>query len=47
MGQAVPLFSGDYDVTPRSRWGSGQLQILHDEPLPFTILAVIQEVEAQ
>ena len=47
MGQAVPLFSGDYDVTPRSRWGSGQLEILHDEPLPFTILALIQEVEAK
>lgn len=47
MGAAVPLFSGDYDVSPRSRPGTGQLDIIHDEPLPFTLLALIQEVTAE
>jgi len=47
LGAPVPLFSGDYAVSPRSRWGTGQLDIVHDEPLPFSLLALIQEVEAQ
>lgn len=46
MGQPVPLFSGDYSVSPRGSFGTGQVEITHDEPLPFTLLALIQEVEA-
>lgn len=46
MGVAVPLFSGDYKVTPRSRHTGAQLEIIHDEPLPFTLLALIQEISA-
>lgn len=47
MGEAVPLFSGDKQLTPRDGWGtSGQLEIVHDDPLPFTLLAVIKEMGA-
>ena len=47
MGEAVPLFTGDRDVTTFSRWGpNGQVEIVHDEPLPFTLLAIIKEVSA-
>lgn len=45
MGQAVPLFTGDRHVVPRASWGaSGQVEIVHDEPLPFTLLAIMKQV---
>lgn len=47
MGLAVPLFSGDYKVTPRSRHTGAQIEIVHDEPLPFTLLALIQEISSE
>lgn len=45
MGEAVPLFTGDHGVSAYARWGSdGQVEIIHDEPLPFTLLAIVKEV---
>lgn len=45
MGEAVPLFTGDQPVSAFARWASdGQVEIIHDEPLPFTVLAIIKEV---
>lgn len=46
-GQAVPLFSGDYKVTARSKKDTAQLEIIHDEPLPFCLMALIQEIETE
>jgi hypothetical protein len=45
MGEAVPLFTGDRSVAAFARWGSdGQVEIIHDDPLPFTLLAIIKEL---
>jgi len=45
MGQAVPLFTGDRQISAFARWGShGQIEIIHDDPLPFTLLAIMKEV---
>jgi hypothetical protein len=45
LGEAVPLFTGDVQLSPRDGWGtSGQLEIVHDDPLPFTLLAIIKEM---
>jgi hypothetical protein len=45
VGTAVPLFTGDRGVSAYARWGeSGQVEILHDDPLPFTLLAIIKEM---
>jgi hypothetical protein len=45
LGESVPLFTGDHAVSAFGRWGSnGQVEIIHDEPLPFTLLAIIKDV---
>lgn len=45
LGESVPLFTGDLPVAAFARWGSdGQVEIIHDEPLPFTLLAIVKEV---
>ena len=42
---AVPLFTGDRDVSTFARWSTaGQVEIIHDDPLPFTLLAIIKEM---
>lgn len=48
MTQAVPLFSGDYEVSVGGGWdrGTGLLQLQTSAPLPFTLLAAIYEVAA-
>jgi len=46
MGEAVPLFTGDRSIAAFSKWGRhGQVEIVHDEPLPFTVLAIIKEMD--
>jgi hypothetical protein len=46
LGEAVPLFTGDRDVTTFSSWGTnGQVEITTSDPLPFTLLAIVKEVE--
>lgn len=45
MGEAVPLFTGDHAISAFAKWGAdGQVEIIHDDPLPFTLLAIIKEV---
>lgn len=44
IGRAVPLFTGDRRLTfPGGSDRNGQVQILHEAPLPFTVLGIIQE----
>lgn len=47
MGEAVPLFTGDRMVTTFGSYGtSGQLEIIGDDPFPFTLLAIAKEISA-
>lgn len=44
---AVPLFTGDRDVTTFGSWNrDGQLEIGTDAPLPMTVLAIIKQVDS-
>lgn len=45
ISAAVPLFTGDKRVGDASSWDrTGQIDIVQDEPLPLTVLAIIQEI---
>lgn len=44
---AVPLFSGDYELTPPAGWDRGApVRIQTMEPLPFTLLGYVFEVQS-
>lgn len=46
LGEAVPLFTGNRDVTTFGNWGTdGQVLITTADPLPFTLLAIVKEVD--
>jgi hypothetical protein len=45
MDEAVPLFTGDKEEKGPLDWDTdGQVTIEQDEPLPMTVLAIIQEM---
>lgn len=45
MGTAPPLFSGDLEIDLDGGWDEdGQYVLRHDQPLPFTVLALMPEV---
>jgi hypothetical protein len=47
MGEAVPLFTGERSVSTFGSWGSkGQVEIIGDDPFPFTLLAITKEISA-
>ena len=46
MDTAVPLFTGDKQVSFPGGWSrDGQILIVHDDPLPFTVLGIIADVQ--
>lgn len=46
MGEAVPLFSGDIPINPpEGETELGNLIVVHDIPLPFTVVAVVPKLE--
>jgi hypothetical protein len=47
IGEAVPLFTGERDVTTFADWGpTAQVRITTTAPLPMTVLAIVKKVEA-
>lgn len=45
FGEVPPLFSDDYEVVLMSEWNTkGSIFFRQDQPLPFTLLAIIPEV---
>lgn len=47
MTSAVPLYSGDYEIPPPAGWDRGtSLRIETSDPLPFTLLGLVMEVQS-
>jgi hypothetical protein len=47
MTQAVPLFSGDYEIVPPAGWDRGSsVRVTTSDPVPFTVLGLIFEVQS-
>lgn len=47
MTRALPLFSGDHEIVPPAGWDRGSpMRIQTSEPLPFTILGLVMEVQS-
>lgn len=43
-GTGVPLYSGELSLSVTPVWSDGRISVLHDAPLPFTLLAAGREV---